>query len=102
MGDKTKLYDETRLDNPSLPLSDIMERMASNNALLAIAPGSFTNELYAQVQNISAFVLAQTGGLYSESIKLFESKDQMDDYITNKDYDDEGYGQGKIGLGNLC
>ena len=101
VGDETKLYAQTSLDNPSLPLTDIMQRMASNNALLAIAPGSFTNELYAQVLNISAFVLEQTGGLYSDSIKLFDSKDQLDDYITNKDYDDDGYGQGKIGLAIL-
>lgn len=101
VGDETELYSHTQLDNPSLPLADIMQRIASNNALLALAPGSFSNELYAQVLNISAFVLAKTGEKYADSIKLFDSKDQMDDYMTNKNYDDVGYEQGKIGLAVL-
>ena len=101
VGDESELYTKTNLDNPSLPISSIMERMSKNNALLAIAPGSYSNELFAHVENISNYVLSQTGGLYVDSIKLFDSKDQMDDYITDKDYDDEGYGDGKIGLAIL-
>jgi hypothetical protein len=101
VGDESELYVKSNLDNPSLPVADIMQRMSRNNALLAIAPGTFSNDLYQQVLNISAYVLAQTGGLYEHSIKLFDSKDQLDDYITDKDYDDEGYGDGKIGLAIL-
>lgn len=78
-----------------------MERMSRNNALLAIAPGSFSEDLYAQAQNISSFVVSECNGLYAESIILFDSKDAMDDYMTDKDYDDEGFGQGKIGLAIL-
>jgi ATP-binding cassette subfamily A (ABC1) protein 3 len=101
IGDESELYSKTNLDNPSLPLLSIMQRLSRNGVLLALAPGDFSNELYSQVQNISSYILIQTGGLYGESIKLFDSKDQMDDYMTDRHYDDDGYGEGKIGLAIL-
>jgi hypothetical protein len=35
-------------------------------------------------------------GDYSNTVKLFESQSSMEDYVTDKHYDDEGYAYGKV------
>ncbi len=102
IADESTIYGPPyNFDNPSLPVATILEKMQQNNALLAISPLSYSEALVLQVQNLTNYILKQTNSKYSRSIIQFASKDDMDDYITDKDYDDEGYEQGKIGLAIL-
>jgi ATP-binding cassette subfamily A (ABC1) protein 3 len=75
--------------------------MQKNNALLAIAPLTYSSEMTNQIQNITDYILKQTSDKYSDTIIQFSDKDAMDNYMTDRDYDDEGYKQGKIGLAIL-
>lgn len=52
-----------------------------------------------QVQNISAFILAEAGEEVAPTVVLFESQSDLEDYMTDDDYDDEGYKLGKVGMG---
>jgi hypothetical protein len=99
IGDESEIYAETGVDNPSLPMTQILERMTSNNALLAISPVHYSDEIYLQCENLRDFIVAEVGIEYNTSIILFDSKSKMDNYITNKNYDDDDYKSGKIGLG---
>mmetsp|Transcript_26423 Transcript_26423/g.39214 ORF Transcript_26423/g.39214 Transcript_26423/m.39214 type:complete len:1955 (+) Transcript_26423:136-6000(+) len=99
VGDESQLYEQTGTDNPSLPMYNILERLQLNNVILAISPVHYSDELYSQCQNLSSYILEETSQDFAETIKLFKSKNEMDNYMTDKDYDDEDYEWGKIGLG---
>jgi len=101
IADESDIYEQSGLDNPSLPLKDMLTRMQLNKAVLAIAPSKYTAELYQQTVNLKQYFLSQTSASFNDTIVLFQSKNQMDNYMTNKDYDDDNYKQGKIGLGIL-
>ena len=86
------------MDNPSLPLTAIMGRLYSVGALFALAPASNSPFLYNQVLNISQYITDIVGSPFSSAIKVFPSQGNMEDYMTDKNYDDEGYGDGKIAM----
>lgn len=101
IADTSDIYKQSGLDNPSLPLKDILTRLELNQALLAIAPSTYTTEVYQQTVQLKDYFLSQSSVSFNKTIILFESKNQMDNYMTDKDYDDENYKEGKIGLGIL-
>jgi hypothetical protein len=98
VADSTDVYESAYLDNPSLPIKNIMDRLQKSKVLLALAPNSYSPFLYAQVVNISKYIIDISGPEYNQSILLFESQGSLDDYMTNKHYDDEGYKNGKVAL----
>lgn len=80
----------------------MLARMQLNRAILAIAPSVASSDtLTQQTSNLRDYFLAQTSQSYADTIVLFKSKNDMDNYMTNKDYDDDDYKQGKVGLGIL-
>jgi hypothetical protein len=102
IADESEIYEETGLDNPSLPLADMLSRMQLNRAIIAIAPSSSSSSSTAQeAANLRTYFLDQTSQSYADSIVLFKSKSDMDNYMTSKSYDDEDYKQGKVALGIL-
>ena len=78
-----------------------MYRLQGNGAILAIAPSKYSDAMYQQSAQLKAYFLSQTSQSFSNTIVLFNSKDDMNSYMTNKDYDDENYKFGKVGLGIL-
>lgn len=98
VADKAQVYDEIGADNPSLPLGAVLERLSGNGVLLALAPGDNTDTLYSQVEGLRDYILAQTNQSYKDIIYLFDSESDLEDYITDRDYDDDGYMAGKIAM----
>ena len=99
IADKSEIYNQAGIDNPSLPMEEILQRMQSNNAILAISPVQYSQEVYDVCVGLRDFILAETSPQYNSSIVLFDSKSKMDNYITNRNYDDDNYKDGKVGLG---
>jgi hypothetical protein len=76
--------------------------MQLNNAILAMAPSSSSSESTTQqISDLRDYFLSQTSQSFADTIVLFESKNDMDNYMTSKHYDDDDYKQGKVGLGIL-
>lgn len=98
IGDSSQVYEEMDSDNPSLPLSSILDRMQSASALLALCPNKHDDALQDVVDDIKSFMLNQTSVAYNDTIKIFKSKNDLDNYITNSDYDDKHYKDGKVGM----
>jgi hypothetical protein len=79
----------------------ILYRIASarSPAILVVAPiVSDDNELTARAYALWRFILDQCAfsGDYSNTVQLFESQSSMEDYVTDRHYDDVGYGYGKV------
>eukprot|EP00599_Poterioochromonas_sp_BG-1_P016760 CAMPEP_0173165656 /NCGR_PEP_ID=MMETSP1105-20130129/21518_1 /TAXON_ID=2985 /ORGANISM="Ochromonas sp., Strain BG-1" /LENGTH=1579 /DNA_ID=CAMNT_0014086689 /DNA_START=11 /DNA_END=4746 /DNA_ORIENTATION=+ len=81
------------LENPSLPFCQILEKIEKNNAVLGVAPNNdnvntATQQFYNYLQNYdcAGYVVNK-----NESLKYFTSESSLEDYITDKDYDDEGF-----------
>jgi hypothetical protein len=77
----------------------MLSRFQKRGVKLAMAPETYSAALYAQVQNMSQYLVNRTGTQYADVILLFNSQDELNAYITNRDYDDEGYKDGKIAMG---
>jgi hypothetical protein len=91
--DQSNIYQ--MFENPSLPYCTVLKRISSNHAILAVAPSSSSVTQGAQdLLKHLAFELCN--GQYNQSVVYFNSENDVDNYITNKDYDDAGYEQGKV------
>lgn len=86
------------VDNPSLPLSFILSRLQQRGVKLAMAPETYSASLYAQVQDMAQYLVNKAGTQYADAILFFNSQDDINTYITDRDYDDEGYKSGKIAM----
>lgn len=103
IADNTSVYQSNwfDMDNPSLPFCDIMERLKKNRVLLALAPKENTDSvLVSQVDQFHSFLIKYclNSANYSSSIVQFTTESDLEDYITDRDYDDKGYKQGKIAM----
>lgn len=90
------------MENPSLPFCQMMGRMDNNEVILGVAPedGSST-DLNQKVADFRNYLITYCSAYYdfSSSIVTFTSAGNMDDYMTDRDYDDKNYRLGKIGFG---
>ena len=80
------------IENPSLPFCKMLERIQSNNAVLGVAPNNngvttATQQFYTYLENYNC---DGYNVQKNESLRYFTSESDLEDYITNKDYDDEG------------
>lgn len=99
LADTSLVYQETKIDNPSLPMSSILSRMSRHNALLALAPQSNDPALTAMVVSLSEYIVSLANNTnYTKCISLFSDQSSLDSYITNDNYNQEGYGHGKVGM----
>ena len=100
VGDPSSIYtDGFGLDNPSLPFPTIMERMAANRAILGVSPKVDDNsDLVTATSNLVTHLKTLVNETVVDSIVLFSSKKSMDDYMTNRHYEDDDYKQGKVGM----
>jgi hypothetical protein len=97
---------ETQLDNPSLPMCGVLDRLASARvpSILVVAPQVTDDaDLTSRSKELWQFLLdycqAEMGVDYSSTVRLFESQSAMENYCTDKHYDDEGYKYGKVAFG---
>jgi len=99
IGDSSKIYDELQIDNPSLPFSEILSALQKHRVLLALAPAIENDEsLMEWIQSFKTYLLIKYGNIYINTLKIFPSLKIHDSYILNKNYDDENYEVGKIGI----
>ena len=89
IGDNSSIWTKTQpygSYNPSLPIVDMLGRIADANAMIALAPQTDTTMAFQQY-------LIELGGS-SDSIKqavqIFNSENDIETYCTNKGYDDSG------------
>lgn len=107
IGDNSAFYSvqtyHTKYDNPSLPLCGILQRITYSPvpSILVIAPVVSTDpQLTARANQLRNFILDYSltgcGYDFSYSVKLFESQSALEDYCSDKHYDDHGYKDGKV------
>jgi len=106
VADKTRIFHDIRVElndfrpaNPSLPLSYIVYRLALNSRIFALAPKHYDSELVSVLKQFISYVEIQTGFQNLSAVfKLFDSSEDIDNYVRNSKYDNEGYKAGKIGI----
>lgn len=98
VADASTVYSSAGVDNPSLPLSDLLERLSAAGVLLALAPNDYSDILYEQVELLGAYILNSTDTKYQSTLKLFQSEGDMESYVTDRDYDDDSYEDGKVAM----
>ncbi|CAM9296782.1 unnamed protein product, partial [Phaeothamnion confervicola] len=104
VGDTSGVYDEAEfasysLSNPSLPFSTVVEKVSGNGAILAVAPGESDDvALLEAATELLAFLRYHAGvdEAYRDSLVLFSSEGDIETYVDADDYDDIGYGIGKV------
>ena len=87
IADNSSLYEQLALDNPSLPLATMLYRIQSNNAILAIAPNTYSSSLYSEVQALRQYFVEQSamaGFNASSTIELYQDQSSLDNYMTSK------------------
>lgn len=100
VADKSEIYAQVGIDNPSLPFCRAMYRASINNAILAIAPQDKDNsDASSEASNLRDYFVSYCGNSYSDTIRYFESEDSLEDYVTDKDYEDDDYQYGKVAYG---
>lgn len=95
------------MDNPSLPLCAVLYRLLTARApsILVVAPQVPDDaDLTMRSKQLEQFILlqcaAQTPDVdFSQTVRLFESQNALEDYCTDRHYDDEGYQFGKVAFG---
>lgn len=85
-------------ENPSHSLCFTLYRMQANHAILALAPASANDELRANCDELKLHILQLCvgTGIQPESVQVFSSQNALDDYVTDRDYDDSDYKHGKV------
>ena len=102
IADKSYVYNYG-LDNPSQSLCYMLYRIsaARRPAILVVAPVvSGDTELTSQSQALWQFIIdeciAETGMDYSNRVIYFDSQSSLEDYVSDRHYEDEDYGYGKV------
>lgn len=102
------MYRVLDIANPSLPFCVILERLHSNKVILAIAPKSSSDSSSVnQAKSLRNYFIQQCNITvsqsnitlqhdFSSSIVYFNSQDDLNSYMTDRDYDNTGYGRGKV------
>lgn len=100
IGDESPMFPEPQYypDNPSLPFSQIVERMRKNDAILAVAANKKNTNLQAETQTLINHLRTLVNTSYADSIVYFDSENSLENYITNTKYDDDNYKLGKVGM----
>ena len=106
IGDTSSIYHTLQIANPSLPFCTVLSRVHRNHAILAVAPETASNSaLIGQANSMRSYFISQcdqaatansTAIDYSTTIVYFDSQDDLESYITDRDYDEVGYGYGKV------
>lgn len=107
IADRSTFYIETQIKNPSLDLCTVLHKIKSNHAKFALAPKDEDNEaatsatlalqqfMYRKCHNVTFHNGEQDE---TDSIIIFDSQHLLDKYMTNKNYDDHSYKEGKIAM----
>lgn len=97
IADKSTLYSDLQITNPSLPFTSMVKRLYHFNVKLGIASKYSDNlEVTNQINNLISYLEGISGYDQSAFILSFDSEKSLNNYITNRDYDDANYGSGKI------
>jgi hypothetical protein len=105
IADTSAIYQPTpqgyQIANPSLPFCTILIRIKLNHAIFAVAPKSSSDSNAAlQAQLLRTYFLDRCLPRdFSSTIVYFNSQSDLEDYVTNSNYDDTGYGNGKVAFG---
>ncbi len=85
--------------NPSLSFCVALSRIANRNAMLAIAPKTTDSTLTSQVTAMKDSFLneCETWNV-TDAVKVFDSESAVNSYVTDKNYDDIDYKEGKIAI----
>jgi hypothetical protein len=90
-------------ENPSLPFCSIVSRLHLTSAILAVAPNTNTSSSLTTSANHLFFYLSHfcdgknvSFSSVNDSLIFFSSEKEIDNYITNKQYDNEDYELGKV------
>lgn len=107
VGDESQVYFNYYFpeDNPSVPICNMLysvyyrDYSYQQNAFIAVLPESpnakmstYSQALINYLQNVRCKDQYVPQG----SMRVFDSQDSLDDYISDKDYDNPGYGYGKV------
>eukprot|EP01031_Cornospumella_fuschlensis_P022275 gene22275-27238_t len=88
------------VDNPSLDLCVVLNTIYFRDVLLAFAPRTDDANLYDRVNLIKQYFAQycmKKGYLdFSPAMEVFTSENELNNYMTNKDYDDKNYKNGKV------
>lgn len=107
IADESSFYyiqtEDFALDNPSLPMCTILNRItfARVPSILAIAPIVDTDTvLVAQAKAFRKYLIdkciSEAYYDYTNSVRYFDSQSEVESYMKDRHYDDEGYGYGKV------
>ena len=95
----TTIYSSLQIANPSLPICSMLSRLQRHRAIFAVAPKSGSDS-YSTNHAIGfrSYLLTKCYSNldYSSTIVLFNDQDDLDNYMTDRNYDDSGYGYGKV------
>jgi ATP-binding cassette subfamily A (ABC1) protein 3 len=97
IADKSTIFGhdtQVEFENPSLPYCSVLKKISRNHAILAVAPSD--SSLSTAATNLQSYLSLQCDGRYNQSVVYFQSEGKINSYVTNKDYDDANYGQGKV------
>jgi hypothetical protein len=76
----------------------IIERVHANNALLALASQSSDSALQSEVQAIAKYFKSMVSNESATAVYVFDTESDLNDYMTDRHYDDDDYGNGKVAL----
>lgn len=103
IADESSIYDDLGIENPSVTLSHALNKFYKHKAIFVIAPQvSGSDTLMNEASSLRYFILNQTAASTNHSMEdtvvLFDSESSLNSYMTSKNYDNEGYGFGKVGF----
>ena len=107
IADSSTFYIETQIKNPSLDVCTVLHKIKSNHAKFAIAPKDEDNEAAASaVLALQQFMYRKCYNITfhdgdqdeTDSIILFDSQHSLDNYMTNKEYEQSSYKEGKVAI----
>eukprot|EP01040_Poterioochromonas_malhamensis_P010514 gene10514-11447_t len=99
VGDEAPYFNShSDFDNPSYSYCYMLSRLYNRAGnLVAVAPSSTDAYTEAQAQSLYDYLrLYPDCNGYSSVFQYFDSESALNDYMTDKDYDDVDYGNGKI------
>lgn len=95
IADKSSIYNDLQTSNPSVPFHVLANRLAKYNTKLAIVAAEGDPSLLNEARNLQAYFTNkfQVNGTFT---KLFNSNSALENYVTDENYNEIGYSEGKI------
>lgn len=103
VGDSSGAYDYTQpypAENPSLDIADILGLLDLHDTILGIAPLN-DDPVLTEYSHYLADYIRVKGGSGADSnatVQTFATQGAMEDYMTDRHYDDDDYAMGKIAM----